>query len=302
VREHHACHNQERGSMLNSTGAREALTDHGSIEGCLRDQLTISIVSHGHGPLVVQLLRDLDDLPSLRGVTVVVTLNLPDEILDISPFQNLRIKIRRNLASIGFSANHNHAFGLCTTPWFAVLNPDLRISSSIFEQLIVEAAGDDGIALVAPRVMNSKGNTEDSVRRNLTPWSVISRRMRHVDSIVASDTGAFRWYAGMFFLIRSAAYAQVKGFDERYFLYCEDYDLCARLHLKSLKIVYAESICVVHDAQRHSHKSIRYSWFHLKSMMRVWLSAPVWRIALRDVTSHLLRSSGRYKNLFKNYA
>jgi len=250
--------------------------------GC-RDLVTITIVSHGHGPLLVRLLNDLNCLPSCEGVATIVTLNSPGELLDPSSFPNLRIRVIRNTLPKGFAANQNQAFEHCATPWFAVLNPDLRITDDVFATLISRAALDRRIALVAPVVQNSQGQLEDSERANLTPWSVIRRLGNKLRSSATVGSNGFRWYAGMFYLIRSDSFAEINGFDDRYFLYCEDYDFCARLYLKGHRLLQEKSASVVHDAQRSSHRSIRYSWFHLKSLLRVWASAPVWKIAFHDL-------------------
>jgi GT2 family glycosyltransferase len=248
----------------------------------LRDVLTLSIVSHGHGPLLLRLLADLNAVQPLRNLRVLVTLNLRTENLDPTPFANLRIETIRNIVPKGFGANHNQAFRDCTTEWFGILNPDLRVVDDVFSQLLVHAVDQPAVALLTPRVLNSTGGIEDSVRENLTPLSILKRMLApRSPRQLPAGTPEFRWYAGMFYLIRSKAYAELAGFDERYFLYCEDYDLCARMHLKEWLLIQAPMVTVVHDAQRDSHRSGQYLRMHLVSLLRVWMSTPVWRIAWR---------------------
>jgi N-acetylglucosaminyl-diphospho-decaprenol L-rhamnosyltransferase len=248
----------------------------------LANQLTLSIVSHGHGLLVEALVGQLDSIPELTDVHLVVTLNQPDESLKFeqTPTQRLRLSIIRNPVPLGFGANHNNAFTRCCTPWFAILNPDLSLSSDIFSALI-QTAVTRGSALVAPLVVNSLGQIEDSVRWNLTPWSLFKRKLRIRGEAELKD-GHFRWFAGMFYLVESRAYKDIGGFDTNYFLYCEDYDICARLHLAGHRLTFEHEIKVVHDAQRASWKSRRYLFLHMRSMWKVWSSWPVWRIALND--------------------
>lgn len=249
----------------------------------LSDQLTLSIVSHGHGALVEALIRQLDATPELVGVHLILTLNQQGEqlALEEEPLRRLRMSIIRNASPLGFGANHNQAFQCCETPWFAILNPDLSLPDDVFTALIATALERD-LALVAPLVVNSEGRIEDSVRWNLTPWSLFKRKLR-VAGEANVDDGRFRWFAGMFYLVRSSAYRQIGGFDARYFLYCEDYDLCARMHLAGQRVHFERDISVIHDARRTTWKSRRYLVMHLKSMARVWSSLPVWRIAIRDV-------------------
>ena len=84
----------------------------------------------------------------------------------------------------------------------------------------------------------------------------------------------------MFLLFESAAYLDLGGFDERYFMYCEDYDICARLRLSGRAYSVLMECEVVHDAQRASRRSRQHLRWHLQSLMRVWLSRPFWRVAL----------------------
>jgi GT2 family glycosyltransferase len=81
----------------------------------------------------------------------------------------------------------------------------------------------------------------------------------------------------MFMLVRSEAYAQVGGFDERFFMYCEDFDLCARLRLGGWALQVVTRSRVLHDARRASQSSLRPLLWHLHSLAKVWASATYWR-------------------------
>ena len=250
-------------------------------------EYTISIVSHGHGAMLRQLLGDLDHVPALAGVRVILTLNLGAEDFDATAFRNLQIDVLRNETPLGFGANHNRAFDLCRTPWFVVLNPDLRLAEQPpFDSLLACAQRYTHVGVVAPVVVSSTGKPEDSVRRNLTPWSLVRRYLfgrrdaARIES-PAKPGNPFRWLAGMCLMIDSAAFRALGGFDERYFLYCEDYDLCARLYNSGHKVVLDTSSRVIHDAQRGSHRSTRYLYWHVSSLLRVWTSRPFWRIVFQ---------------------
>jgi len=246
--------------------------------------ITLSVVCHGHGKLLHSLLCDLNSFETLAGASVVVTLNLPSDQIDPREYPNLRLHVIRNRRRQGFARNHNAAFSHCATTWFAVLNPDLRMPIDPFASMIRLAERDPRTALVAPVVTDSAGNVEDSVRTNLSPTSLLFRRLsprataRSYQSHLAS--GEFCWFGGMFMLFRASAFRAVRGFDERFFLYCEDYDICARLHLEGYTLQLESGSRVIHDAQRTSHRSARHLGWHLRSLFRVWSSRPFWRITL----------------------
>lgn len=247
--------------------------------------LTLSIVSHGHGPLLARLLRDLAALPGLAQARLIVTLNLADEAFDAAAYAPLQVKVLRNAAPQGFGANHNAAFRHCDTPWFAILNPDLRLPEDPFPALFEAAARWPDVALLAPRVLGPTGTLEDAVRPNLTPASLLTRRLFGRREPLTVDGPArpgrrFYWLAGMFMLLRASAFRAVGGFDERYFMYCEDYDLCARLYTTGRGLALEAKAAVIHDAQRDSHRSMKHLRWHLVSLAKVWTSPTFWGVTM----------------------
>lgn len=246
---------------------------------------TFSVVSHGHGNLLAALLGDLDADPALKGAKIVVTLNIPEEFT-ATAWPKLDITLLRNAAPKGFGANHNAAFGHCTTRWFVILNPDLRlIDSEPFTALATAAVQVPALGAIAPRICNSGGGTEDSVRANLTPWSLVRRRFLGERAPVQADMPSrigqpFYWLAGMCLMFDAAVYRGIGGFDQRFFLYGEDYDISARLYDRGLALAVLADVAVLHDAQRDSHRSLRHLYWHLGSILRIWASPVFWRITL----------------------
>lgn len=250
----------------------------------LARDLTLSVVSHGHGRMLTSLLGDLNEQATLAGTKVVVTLNIAEE-LSVGAYANLRIVVIRNSVPKGFGANHNAAFVHCTTRWFAILNPDLRIDEvEPFSSLIRVAATIRKVGVLAPGIVASSGEIEDAVRTNLTPLSLLLRRAGH-RGVVTPDVPtrhgqAFYWLAGMCLMFDAVAYRQVDGFNERFFLYCEDYEICARLYANGYALAVDRQSKIVHDAQRDSHRSVKNLVWHLTSLLRVWTSASFWSVTL----------------------
>ncbi len=248
--------------------------------------LTLSVVSHGHGVLLERLLAQLNDQPTLSGTRVVVTLNLDSESLHASTYPNLDLVVVRNPLPLGFGKNHNAAFKFCATPWFGVLNPDLALKGGEpFTHTLRTASSCSDLGVISPRIIAPNHAREDSVRTNLTPWSLVRRRFfgerTPLDPAHATRRGVpFFWLAGMCMLIDADAFRKIGGFDERFFLYCEDYDLCARLYNAGYAIAIDPTAAVIHEAQRDSHKTLRHMRWHVSSLLKVWLSAAFWRVAL----------------------
>jgi GT2 family glycosyltransferase len=252
----------------------------------MTEHSTLSVVSHGHGPLLADLLRDIAEQEGIANHLVIVTLNLADEAFDASSHPGLRLLVIRNTSPKGFAANHNSAYRQSIGTWFVVLNPDIRMPDrSTLRRLFAVSTAASQVALRAPVVLNSRGQSEDSVRANLTPWSLLQRAVgldrqtRQPEGLIQRGEPFF-WLAGMLLVIDRQAYQTIGGFDERYFLYCEDCDLCARMYVAGFSLELDRSVCVIHDAQRDSHRSLKHLRWHLASLVKYWMSAGFWKVVM----------------------
>jgi N-acetylglucosaminyl-diphospho-decaprenol L-rhamnosyltransferase len=81
------------------------------------------------------------------------------------------------------------------------------------------------------------------------------------------------WISGAFMMFKSSAFRKLGGFDERYFMYCEDVDICLRLQLAGYKLVRADAT-VTHHTQRRTLKNLQHLVWHVRSLLRLWNSAP----------------------------
>jgi N-acetylglucosaminyl-diphospho-decaprenol L-rhamnosyltransferase len=235
--------------------------------------ISVSIVSHGQGALVRRLLADLNRIPAVRGGEVILTHNIPEPDPHERP-GSMPFRIVRNAAPRGFGANHNAAFMTSRSEYFCVLNPDVRLSADPFPELL-GALEAPGVGVAAPLIVSPGGAVEDSARRFHTPFALIRRAFaRRVCLDYPGESSAFSpdWVAGMFMLFRRTAFERVGGFDERYFLYYEDVDICARLRLAGYDVRMVPGVRAVHDAQRHSHRDLRYLAEHLRSALRYFTS------------------------------
>ena len=243
---------------------------------------TISIVSHGHGPLVRYLLRDLAAQDGIANWLVLLTLNIPEALSD-ADLAGMRAIVVRNPAPKGFGTNHNAASAFAKGELFAIVNPDIRLTSSdTLSQLAALQWLAPTPALRAPVVVAPGGAREDSVRRNLSVFNLLHRACSRTTGWEADPTGPdFFWLAGMFLVAPIETFRIIGGFDERFRLYCEDYDLSARWHIAGGRVEIIETLEVEHDARRDSRRSLRHLRWHVASILRVWCSPPFWKIVIR---------------------
>ncbi len=235
-----------------------------------RHPITISIVSHGQLALVLPLLEQLDRYSRAVIDKVLLTLNIPEADLVAGRSWGFEVERIENASPKGFGANHNQAFERCGTEWFLVLNPDIRFDSDVLSPLLAQAAPDAG--LLTPRILEPGKTEPEPHRALLTPLEIVGRKK---PGYVRPTVPA--WIPGLFMLFRSEAYRQVGGFDEKFFMYGEDFDICARTRLAGWKLQVGENLLARHDAQRESHRSKKYLYWHVTSLLKVWLSPSFWR-------------------------
>jgi N-acetylglucosaminyl-diphospho-decaprenol L-rhamnosyltransferase len=226
--------------------------------------ITVSIVSHNHGNMIKKLIFQLIKFHQVSKI--IITLNVPEKIKFI---KLKKIKLIINKEKKGFGENHNQAFNFCKTKFFCVLNPDIIFVNNPFNRLISKIISSRS-SLIAPLVINKKGKIEDSFRYFPTFYSILKK-------VIFKNTGTYKikknhiyveWVAGMFMLFVSKKFKTINGFDNKYFIYYEDVDICVRLWKKKCKIIVDTYSKVIHDARRDSRKKLIYFYQHLKSMFR----------------------------------
>ena len=226
--------------------------------------VTASIVSHGHGRMVADLTEDLLGCPEVSKI--VITQNIPEKA--DYPIADC-VEVRCNSIPRGYGANQNAAFAEVATPFFCMLNPDIRLAGNPFPALLT-VLQDVKVAAGAPLIMTPENDIEDSARSFPTAISLIGKALGIADGTYASDQERENpdWLAGMFLLLRSSAFREIGGFDEKYFLYYEDVDLCWRLRRRGLSLRQVSGVRATHHARRASHRNWQHARWHLASMMR----------------------------------
>lgn len=234
--------------------------------------LLVSVVSHGHGEQVQALLEQLARNSAAHIARVVVTHNVPEPALREPangwPFQ---LQLVFNSRPQGFGTNHNQALHGAQEPFVCVLNPDVALiaGQEPFEALL-QAASLPGVGCAYPQQVDKLGLPQDCERETPTPlalWRrwVLRRPQRRVD-----------WVNAACIVLPLPIWQTVKGFDEAYFMYCEDVDLCLRVRLAGGRLQRAEAR-VVHAGQRASHHQFWHLLWHVSSLLRLWRSPTLWR-------------------------
>lgn len=248
----------------------------------IKRDIHISIVSHGQVQMLEQILKDLDKLASKHRFYVLVTFNIPENhMLDTNGF-SFPIQYIENAFPKGFGENHNQAFirsmeTSSSRSFFFVVNPDVRIAEDVFENLSAALEQHQDFGVVAPVVVNQNHELEDSVRELPSLTILVKKllgRYECMQTVPCTKNFCFPdWVAGMFLGFRVETYQALSGFDEKYFLYYEDVDICSRVWLMRKKVAVVQGCSVVHHAQRASHRNLKYLSWHIQSIAQFLLSS-----------------------------
>jgi N-acetylglucosaminyl-diphospho-decaprenol L-rhamnosyltransferase len=168
--------------------------------------------------------------------------------------------LHANERNPGFGAAVNQAVARCTAPYVLCLNSDTVLLPGILRVLAAYLDANPRAAIVGPRLLNVDGSLQPSCFPFPTPFneflelSSLSKLVRHLPFVhghylrVWSHNRSRRvaWVLGAALAIRRNAFDQVGGFDEEFFMYCEEIDLCYRLYQAGWEVHFTPDTCVEH--------------------------------------------------------
>ncbi|WP_264227927.1 galactosyltransferase-related protein [Pantoea ananatis] len=245
----------------------------------------ISLVSHNHAEMIMKTFF-FQDLAAKYNVVLKNNVGQDSSVLNVYCKAN-KIHLIDNNYGIGFGSNNNINFKYCVDVLgmqkddiFILINPDVAINTKSIDDLIALINKYDadvaGISLFKDEGFK---NRDLSVRKYPTFISFFSsllgiKRECYFASFSAHEEAVdMEWVAGSFIAFKSSSYRKVQGFDENYFMYCEDIDICYRAKSQGMKLLYFPQIKAVHTAQHNNRKifSKHFLW-HLTSALRFILS------------------------------
>ena len=185
-------------------------------------------------------------------------------------------------ANLGFGRAANRGVAATAASRVLILNPDAVVEPGCVKTLVAALDGDDALAVVGPRVDNPDGSRYPSARRFpdmgvavghaflglVRPDNRFTRRYRMLDRD-PDEPGDVDWVSGTCMLVRRSAFDAVGGFDEAYFMYVEDVDLCWRLRRAGWRVGYEPAAGVVHTVGASSERApYRMIAAHHRSLLR----------------------------------
>jgi len=234
-------------------------------------EIAAILVNYNAGGELARALRSIADEMVGRSWEALVVDNASSDgsgasVADFAPM----VQLVQNTANVGFSRGVNQGVAASTAPLVLIMNPDCRLVAGAVATLrsVLDARPD--CAIVGPRILNPDGSVQGSARGDpdmltglfgrtallgrLVPFLPVAKRNVVAEEAIRSgeQSVVVDWLSGACMLARRTALEQVGGFDERFFLYWEDADLCRRLRSHGHHVRYVPSATAIHRVGQSS--------------------------------------------------
>lgn len=197
---------------------------------------------------------------------------------------NLHVKYHFYGSNAGYGKGHNMALAKSLQgKYHIIINPDIIITPSAIESLLYFMDTNPDIGIVCPKVLNEDGSIQHLNKRYPSVFDLFARRFfpkslhyliqQKMDRYEMKDVGYenicdVECISGCFMFCRSEVLKAVGGFDGRYFMYFEDFDLSRKVQQLGFRTTYCPDATVTHLWERASHKRIKMTWIFIVNMFR----------------------------------
>lgn len=243
-------------------GAPEATSAGGPAAAAeVRCALSILVVTYNSSRLIDTLLRHLQPEAQRCDAELVVVDNAShDGTADLIATRHPWVRLVRSAENLGFAAGNNLAVRHARGRWLLMLNPDALPEPGAIARGLALMEAHPEVGLGGGRLVDAGGTTQPSARMFPTlfqEFAVLSgmaaRRPRsrlwgHLDRTWADPQmeAAVDWVPGAFALMSTELFRRLGGFDERFFLYYEEVDLCRRIREAGLTVRYWPQLRIEH--------------------------------------------------------
>jgi len=210
-------------------------------------------------------------------------------IIDNSPSNEFKNKIQNDSVeyiysnkNVGFGKGHNSILHKLTSEnkYHLILNPDVRFHPEILEKLVLKMESNESFSMIAPRVLNSNNELLHTARRYPSLFELIFRFLGIFKKFTIR--GEYKnqnhkksfspdFVQGSFMLFKTEDLLRLEGFDERYFMYMEDVDICRKIDLSGKRKLYFPATEIIHTHRKGSSKEFRLFFIHISSIIKYFI-------------------------------
>jgi GT2 family glycosyltransferase len=238
-----------------------------------------SIVTFDNITQIPELMDSMQQHLNLRELELYVVDNASRDGTD-ALLQNRYpwARLIRNERNLGFGAAHNKVLPQLCSTYHVLINPDIIFTQDALTPLITYLDEHPETAMITPLILNPDGSEQKLPRLQPRPRYVVARRLERYfgwaqrlcrEYVRADETFSvpttIETCTGSFCVIRTEVFRQIKGFDERFFLYFEDNDLSRRAQAYGNLIFYPQT-SVIHRYQRLATHNTHAFLLQIRSM------------------------------------
>lgn len=218
--------------------------------------LSIIIVSYNSCSLIVKCIESIYKFSENLKIQIIISDNASsDNTVDTIEKKYHDVYIIKNNRNLGFAKANNGAIKYCKGRFVLFLNPDITLIEPVFKKMIKFLETNDDAGLVGCKLINPDGSIQKSffetfptlTNRFLDAIYVekLVNKYSHHDKI-NDDSRKVAGITGACMLLRKNLIDELGGFDESFFMYCEDVDLSFRVKQMGYNIYYLEDIAILH--------------------------------------------------------
>ena len=241
--------------------------------------LSIIIVNYNVRDFLRQSLESLQkSVQHLQSEIIVVDNASDDGSIEMLRSEFETVKIITNQTNIGFGKANNQAMQIAKGKYFLLINPDTLVQEDTISILHNYLENNKQVGFVGCKILNADGTLQLPCRRSIpTPWVAFSKivglsrlfpksklfakyNLTYLDENEITEVDAL---SGSFMMLPREIFETVGGFDEQYFMYGEDLDLCYRAKKNGWKVIYNPSTQIIHSKGRG--RRARCRWGRLRS-------------------------------------
>ena len=249
--------------------------------------LSIIILNYKIKGLVKQCIRNAKvSTAGLDYEIIVVDNNSGDGVEQMLRENFPEVKFIQSGANLGFAAGNNLGIKEAVGKYVLVLNPDVTVLNSSIEKMFKFMEENQQVGIVGPKLINPDGSYQISCRTFQTPKLILYRRtplgklpfaQKQLKAHLMTDfdhlgNKEVDWFLGACMLLRKEAIDKVGLFDERFFMYLEDMDLCRRMWQQDYKVFYLAEVEVVHLYERASAND-SWNFLRLNKLTRIHIAS-----------------------------
>jgi len=217
-------------------------------------KLSISIVNFNSGEYLEKCLSSLSKTGGSINLEIwVVDNNSSDNSLELAKEKFPDVNYIDNNQNLGFGRAHNIALRKIKSEFVLILNPDTEVESGVISSMLNFIEGSPGVGAATCKVLLGNGKLDLASHRGFpTPFASFlyyflkNGSLYHLSNAPMDKIHEVDAISGSFFLTRKSVLEKVGYFDEDYFMYAEDIDLCFRIKEVGFKVMFVPEVSIIH--------------------------------------------------------